>query len=251
MQFDALKVGELARRTGVTVRALHHYDEIGLLKPSLRTESGHRLYDADDIARLQKIISLRELGFSLEETQSCLDRPGFSPLEVIGLHVTHLQKQIRMEQELCRRLESLAAHLRTAGTVSADEFLQTIKVMTMMDKYYTQEQREYLKKRADEMGPERLRQGPQDWAELISLVRTEMEKGTNPASPQVQVLAKRWMDLVNQFTGGDPGIGQSLQRLWQEQGDNLAAQHGPEYDPRPVSEYIGKAIAAMTGPARS
>ncbi len=90
MAFEPLKVGELAKRTGLTVRTLHHYDEIGLLKPSLRTEAGHRLYDADDVARLQKIVLLRQLGFSLEEVQACLDRPGFSPLEVLGLHLTRL-----------------------------------------------------------------------------------------------------------------------------------------------------------------
>ena len=247
MQFEALKVGELARRTGLTVRTLHHYDEIGLLKPSLRSEAGHRLYDEDDIARLQKIVSLRQLGFSLEEIRACLDRPGFSPLEVIGLHLAHLREQIKLGQELCERLETVASHIRESGEVSADEFLQAIKEMTTMDKYYTREQREYLKKRADQMGPERIRQGSQDWAELIALVRAEMEKGTDPAAPQVQALAKRWLDLVNQFTGGDPGIEQSVKRLWQEQGDNLAAQHGSEYDPRPVSEYIGKAIAALTG----
>jgi hypothetical protein len=72
-------------------------------------------------------------------------------------------------------------------------------------------------------------------------------KGTDPAAPQVQALAKRWLDLVNHFTGGDPAIEQSVQRLWQEQGDTLAAQDGPEYDPRPVSEYRGKAIAVSTG----
>ena len=118
--------------------------------------------------------------------------------------------------------------------------------MTTVSKYYTHEQREYLKKRADEMGPERIRQGSQDWIELIALVRAEMEQGTDPAAPQVQALAKRWMDLVNQFTGGDPGVEQSVKQLWQEQGANLVAQHGSEYDPRPVSEYIGKAIAALT-----
>src|SRR5207302_5644108 len=86
MRFEALKVGELARRTGLTIRTLHHYDEIGLLKPSLHTESGHRLYTADDVARLQQIVSLRQLGFSLDEVRDCLNRPGFSMLEVIRLH---------------------------------------------------------------------------------------------------------------------------------------------------------------------
>src|SRR5947208_11746752 len=91
MRFEALKVGELARRTGLTVRTLHHYDAIGLLRPSLHTESGHRLYTAGDVARLQQVLSLRQLGFSLEEVRGCLDRTGFSPMEVIRLHAARLR----------------------------------------------------------------------------------------------------------------------------------------------------------------
>ena len=67
MQPTAMKVGELAKRTGVSVRTLHYYDEIGLLSPSHRSEAGYRLYSAEDIARLQQIKSLRQLGFRLEE----------------------------------------------------------------------------------------------------------------------------------------------------------------------------------------
>src|ERR1700730_3349752 len=133
MPFEPLKVGELAKRTGLTIRTLHHYDEIGLLKPSLHTESGHRLYTAGDVARLQQVLSLRQLGFSLEEARDCLDRPGFSPLEVIGLHVARLREQIELQRRLCERLEAIAALFRTAGEVSADEFLQTIEVMTMIE----------------------------------------------------------------------------------------------------------------------
>src|SRR5437588_9741683 len=109
MRFEALKVGELARRTGLTIRTLHHYDEIGLLKPSLHTEAGHRLYTAGDIARLQQVLSLRQLGFGLEEVRGCLDRSGFAPLEVIRLHVARLRDQIELQQGLCARLEALAA----------------------------------------------------------------------------------------------------------------------------------------------
>src|SRR5215207_1108109 len=101
MSFEALKVGELARRTGLTIRTLHHYDEIGLLKPSQHTDSGHRLYAAGDVARLQQVISLRQLGFTLEEVRDCLDRPGFSPLEVLGLHTTRLRDQIELQRRLC------------------------------------------------------------------------------------------------------------------------------------------------------
>src|SRR5580704_15304328 len=108
MRFEAVKVGELARRTGLTIRTLHHYDEIGLLKPSLHTESGHRLYTTADVARLQQVLSLRQLGFSLEEIRDCLDRPGFSPLEVIRLHIGHLREQIEWQRELCEKLAAIA-----------------------------------------------------------------------------------------------------------------------------------------------
>src|SRR5438552_6681758 len=110
MRFEGLKVGELARRTGLTVRTLHHYDEIGLPKPSLHTEAGHRLYTAGDVARLQQVLSLRQLGFSLEEVGACLDRPGFSPLEVVRLQAARLREQIEMQRGLCERLEALAAY---------------------------------------------------------------------------------------------------------------------------------------------
>src|SRR5437660_12121106 len=100
MQCEALKVGELARRTGLTIRTLHHYDEIGLVKPSLHTEAGHRLYTAEDIAHLQHVASLRQLGFSLEEIRDCLSRADFSPLEVIGRHVARLREQIEVQRNL-------------------------------------------------------------------------------------------------------------------------------------------------------
>src|SRR5581483_2685405 len=132
MRSQALKVGELARRTGLTVRTLHHYDEIGLLRPSLHTDSGHRLYTQGDVARLQQVLSLRQVGFSLEQIAGCLDRPGFSPLEVIRLHVARLRDQITLQERLCERLEAVAARLEAAGDVSADEFIQTIEEITMI-----------------------------------------------------------------------------------------------------------------------
>jgi DNA-binding transcriptional MerR regulator len=244
MRFEALKVGELARRTGLTVRTLHHYDAIGLLRPSLHTEAGYRLYTAGDVARLQQVLSLRQLGFCLEEVRDCLDRPGFSPLEVIGLHVARLREQIELQRRLCERLEALAVHLRATGEISADEFLRTIEEITMIEKYFTPEQMTLIREGREQAGEETLRQKQEEWAELIALVRAEMEKGTDPGNANVQALAKRWLDLVNWSTGGDPGMKQSLKRLWEEQGDNLSAQFGSRYDSRPVWGYIDKAIAA-------
>jgi DNA-binding transcriptional MerR regulator len=247
MRFEALKVGELARRTGLTVRTLHHYDEIGLLKPSLHTETGHRLYTDGDIARLQQVLSLRQLGFSLEEIGDCLRRPGFSPLEVIGLHVARLREQIELQKGLCERLEALAGYFHGAEEVSADAFLQTIEVMNMIESYYTPEQLEILKKRREEAaaaGEDIVGKGTADWAELFAQFTEEMNKGTDPADARVQALEKRRQALVNAFTGGNAGIEQSLTRLWTEQGDKLAAQHG--YDPK-LMAYLAKVAEAAKG----
>jgi DNA-binding transcriptional MerR regulator len=249
MRSEALKVGELARRTRLTVRTLHHYDEIGLLKPSLHTEAGYRLYTGRDIARLQQVVSLRQLGLSLEEVRDCLDRPGFSPMEVIDLHLARLREQIDSQRRLCARLEAIATRLRAAEEVSADELLRTIEEITTMEKYFTPEQLERIRQRREELGGEYLRQKQAEWVELIALIRTEMERGTDPADPKVQALAQRWVRLVDFSTGGDPEMKQSIKRHWEEQGDNLVAQYGPEYDSRPVWGYIERAVAAMKGSA--
>ncbi len=242
MHFEALKVGELAKRTGLTIRTLHHYDAIGLLKPSLHTDAGYRLYTSADIARLQQVLSLRQLGFSLGEMQGCLDRPGFSPLEIIELHLVRVQEQLESQRRLCERLEILAGHMRSVGEVSAEEFLSTIEEMSMLEtlqeKYFTPEQLQTIKQGREQAGPENLNRMQEYWAELIGQIRTEMEKGTDPADPKVQELARRWQELLNQSTGGDPGIEQGMKQLWEEQGDALVEQFGSKYDSRPIWAYI-------------
>jgi MerR family transcriptional regulator, thiopeptide resistance regulator len=251
MRFEALRVGELAKRTGLTIRSLHHYDEIGLVRPSRHSEAGYRLYSSADIARLQQVVSLRQLGFSLEEIRGCLEQPGFSPSELLYQHIDRLKEKIVLQSELCERLERIAAHFRADEEVSAEEFLQIIERMIMIENYYTPEQLNDLKQRREQLGEERINQSHADWADLIAAVRAEKDRGTDPGDPKVVELARRWMALVNEFTGGDPGISQSLGRLWREQGDTIASQHGSQYDPRDLFDYIGKAQAAAKAEHKS
>jgi MerR family transcriptional regulator, thiopeptide resistance regulator len=211
------KVGELARRTGVSVRALHHYDEIGLLSPSHRSEAGYRLYTEIDVARLQQIRSLRALGFSLEEARDFLKRPEVTPDRVLQLHIAHLKEQIAAQQSLCDRLEKVARRWRSDENVPTEEFLQIIEVTNMIGKYYTPEQMEQLKQRGEMLGQDHIRQVEAEWPELMAKVQAEMDKGTDPADERVQALARRWKELVEEFTGGDPGITKSVGRMWQEE----------------------------------
>jgi DNA-binding transcriptional MerR regulator len=208
------KVGDIAARTGLSVRTLHHYEEIGLLRPSGRSAAGHRLYSAGDCARLQRIVSLRQLGFGLEAIRDCLSSPDFSPLELIERHRAWLQEQVARQQALIDRLDGIAAHLRRGEEVSAAEFLETIEEMIMFEKYYTPEQLEKLKQRADAVGEDAVRDAEAAWQKLFADARVEMDKGTNPKDPAVAPLAARMRELIEAFTGGDAGIERSLGNLY-------------------------------------
>lgn len=89
-------IGELAKLAGVTVRTLHHYDQMGLLTPSGRTEAGYRLYGRADLLRLQQILFFRELGMRLAEIRAILQSPDFDPVAALRQHRRMLEK--RMEQ---------------------------------------------------------------------------------------------------------------------------------------------------------
>src|SRR4029079_2998900 len=89
-----LKVGELAVRAGVSVRTLHHYEQVGLLAPSSRTEGCHRLYAGGDIARLQQIRSLLHIGLSLHDIRRVLANPEMTFRRVLDLHIERLREQI-------------------------------------------------------------------------------------------------------------------------------------------------------------
>ena len=242
MRAPPWKVGQLAQRTGLSVRTLHWYDEIGLLTPSYHSESGHRLYTPQDVVRLQRIVSLRQLGFALEEVRACLDDADFSPAALIEMHLARLREQIDAQQRLCGRLEAIAASMRTAETVSVEDLLQSIEGMTMIEKYYTPEQLEQLKARKDQVGEERIRQVQEEWPKLQADVQAEMQKGTDPTSETVKALARRWMALIREFSGGDSGIEDSLRTMYEQEqtihGMDVAAQ-------RPMREYVSKAIAAL------
>lgn len=130
---QAWKVGALARVTGLTVRALHYYDEIGLLRPSRRTPAGHRLYDADDVARLYRVSLLRRLGFPLEQIASVLDNPEWQLPAAVGRHLTHTQNQAAIAARLCARLASMAAGLAQQDNPSPEQLFATLEEMTMLD----------------------------------------------------------------------------------------------------------------------
>jgi DNA-binding transcriptional MerR regulator len=104
---NGLRVGEVARLAGVTVRTLHHYDEIGLLSASGRSDAGYRRYADGDLDRLQQILFYRELGFGLDEIRSVLQDDGTNRLG-------HLRRQHAMLRDRIARLERMRAAVEKA-----------------------------------------------------------------------------------------------------------------------------------------
>jgi MerR family transcriptional regulator, thiopeptide resistance regulator len=240
-----MKVGDLAKQTGVSGRMLHYYDEIGLLSPSQRTETGYRLYVEDDVIRLQQIVSLRQISFSLEQIRECLEQSEFSPHYVVQLHLSQLKEQTELQQQLYARLEAIAIRLRSIEAIDLQEFIQLIEVTNMIGKYYSQEQQDYLKERQQPLGEERIRQVEDEWQELIEQARTEMENGSDPVSASVQALARRWRSLIQEFTGGDEEIERSLKTMYQQEGVEVASRGAVD---SAVMEYMGRAISAQKQP---
>jgi len=237
----ALKIGELAERTGLTVRTLHHYDAIGLLVPAHRTASGHRLYGREDLERLQRIVSLRQLGLSLEEIAACLDRPDHSLLSVLERHIDQLRQRLEEEQRLCHQLESVAGQLRARRQVSTEDLLHTLEATIMFEKFYTPDQLKTLETRREALGEAGMAKAQSDWAELMGEVRAAMARGADPASEEMQALGKRWQGLVTAFTGGDAGIAESLGRLYREAPQEAETMGGPD---AAVRHFMAQVAAA-------
>ena len=240
MEERILRIGEIAKRAGLTVRTLHHWEAVGLLSPSQRTSAGHRLYRTAEIRRLQRIASLRALGMSLHQIRDLLTRRSPTLEEVLTNHRDQLREQRRKLEGLEQRLDSILSRLSDGTAVTDEELLETMEMMAMIEKHFSPEQLEELKKREEALGPEAIREAQEAWPRLIAAVKEEMKKGTDPASEVVQALAKEWTGLIQAFSGGDTGIEASLAGMYKAEPD-IAAQQG--MDPG-LFQYIGAAIRA-------
>jgi len=190
-----LKVGELAKRTGLTVRTLHHYDSIGLLQPSARSESGYRLYDQRDVARLHGIQALRGLGLALEDIGRLLTDEGASLPGIVDRQLRALALQIEQASALRQRLELVQAKFADGREPELDDWLATLQLTTTCAKYFSPSE---LKAIFDNWAGVEAQ-----WQVLAADIRAVMAAGVAPLDPQVQPLAQRWMVLMHGWMRGN------------------------------------------------
>jgi MerR family transcriptional regulator, thiopeptide resistance regulator len=216
-------VGELARRSGLTVRTLHHWDELGLLVPAERSSAGYRLYGDAEVERIYRIVALRSLGLELTQVARVLDEDG-DLRALVERQLAALDARIELERRLRERLVQVRDALAGGESASRNDLFGTIEVMAMIERYYSKEQLAELAARREQLGPEGMRKGQQDWADLYADIERELEAGTDPADPRAQALLARHEQLIEAFTGGNPEIRASLQRMYDEQGAERASR---------------------------
>ena len=126
------KIGDIARSTGLTIRTLHYYEEIGLLAPTDRTDAGHRLYGPDAVERLYHISLLRDLGLPLDSVRAGLDERAASTHHLVAEHLAVVEDRLADAHRLRSRLLRLAERLHTTSTPDADGIEDVLDIMEEM-----------------------------------------------------------------------------------------------------------------------
>lgn len=190
-----MTVHEVSSRTGVSIRALHHYDKIGLLHPAEVSEAGYRLYDDTDLERLQCILFFKELQFSLKEIRQILDSPDFDRDQALEQQITLLE----MKKEQLQNLIDLARKIKTIGVNHMDfTVFDTEKIDA-----YTKQAREFWGNTKawhefEEKSKGRTKEAEKNIVAGLMAVFSELgaKKDTDPADAAVQQLVKKLQDYI-------------------------------------------------------
>ena len=199
-----LTTGEVAQRAGVSVRTLHHYDSIGLLRPDARSEAGYRLYGAQDIARLHAVQSLKSLGLSLEVIASALAGQGIEPKDLLQRQVQEAQRMLTEARALKDKLQFLEDAV-SGQQGSFDDLLAGIR---LLDTY-----RLYLPAAGIRQMLGRWRRARPRWQPVADALLRCRAEGLEVGTAQVQLLAQRWMNVAMTVFRGRLGLIQNWARM--------------------------------------
>lgn len=208
------RVGEVAALTGVSVRTLHHYDRIGLLRPSARSEGGHRLYTERDLLRLQQVLTLRYLGFPLGHIGALLDRPDFDLVASMRIQRGVLRERMAELERIDAALDALLRRRLATGrwdwalaaratAAVQDGLAQRGAQVDRMSERYTPEQTQQFEQLRARVPPEEIGEVERGWTDLLAEVRAN--RHLDPASPQARALADRWAALTARTRAGFRG----------------------------------------------
>jgi MerR family transcriptional regulator, thiopeptide resistance regulator len=210
-------VKKLADLAGVSVRTLHYYDEIGLLKPKSHSASGYRQYGEEAVVRLQQIMFFRELGFGLDEIRKIISQPDFDVLQALQSHRILLTKKAERINELLATVDKTIRKLRGETKMQIKEYYQGFSD-EQIEKYRQEVRQRWGDDvlRASEariigMGKERFAALQAEGGSIFKAISDNMSKGFDSAEVQEQVAKwRQWLENFASYSDGAVlGLGQA------------------------------------------
>lgn len=199
----SLTIKKLADIAGISVRTLHYYDEIGLLKPQFRRDNGYRYYGEKEVILLQQIMFFRELGFRLDEIRSFISNPGFDVTEALKQHKKLLIKKDKRLKDLVNNVERTISNMGKQSGMNIKEFYQGFSEK-QIEKYREEVKRrwgsktlEESEKRVLDMGREKFIALQAEGGKIFKAIMENMSEGYD--SRYVQDLIVEWRKWLENF----------------------------------------------------
>ncbi|WKE65023.1 MerR family transcriptional regulator [Gallaecimonas kandeliae] len=245
---DSYSIGEVARKTGLTERALRFYEEQGLISPA-RTQGYRRAYDREDLEQLQQVQLLRRAGYSLADIGSLLDACTLNPATVIRLQIAAIKGERDRLSRQIRALEATAADLDQDQEMDVHQLCELIRLgeqsaeqagwQQVVKDYFSEEDSARWQRATRPLMTEECQQ---DWAELVARVEKAISAGVAPNSLGAIALAKDWLALQAPMQGAVPG-------LWQQSAQMMANMEQWSHLARPpfskaVFDFVTAAVQA-------
>jgi DNA-binding transcriptional MerR regulator len=230
-----LKVGELAALANLTVRTLHHYDSIGLLRPSARSDAGYRLYDRDDVARLHRIQALRAFGLSLADIALTLDSPAGSPLAIVDRQLEALETRMAEARRLRDQLQRVRAELVRGNAPDLSTWLTTLENTMDMTNVY---ERYFTKEELDRLPMVRDDAAKAQWQGMVEQARGLIDSQVPPDADAAKAFATRWLQTFERDTGGDPALQAKMNAMAEREKDAVGM-------PTQIYDYVKAAVGEL------
>ncbi len=205
-------VREFAKLTRVTVRTLHYYDQIGLLRPSFERPNGYRVYTDVDLLKLQQIVTLKFMGFSLDEIKRLLDSKGYQAVRSLKVQAEAVRDEIARLREASRAIDQVLARLERDGRIHKEKLIKIMEVIQMgedvkkgwQEKFFTEAEMKEFAEIGKKYTPEDMAAYQSRWAALIAEVKANLK--LDPAGDKAQDIGRRWQALLDEAYGGHPGL---------------------------------------------
>jgi DNA-binding transcriptional MerR regulator len=238
-------IREFAKLTRVTVRTLHYYDQIGLLKPSFEKPNGYRVYTDADLLKLQQIVTLKFMGFSLEDIRRLLDSKGYEAVKSLRVQAEAVKDEIARLRQASRAIEQVLTRLEKDGRIHRQKLIKIMEVIQMgedikktwHEKFFTEAEMKEFQEVGKAYSPEMIDSYQRRWKELIDEVKKNIQ--ADPASEVAQSLAKRWAELFNEAYGNHPHLKARIREAYTS---GAVPQDYRMFGPE-VMEFIKKAQA--------